>query len=44
MKINAMLEGEAGEDEDRGKEDNSEAQEVLFFMELDHEEIREIED
>ena len=44
MEIDAMLEREDGEDEERDKEDGPEAQEVLFFMELDHEEIREIED
>ena len=44
MEIDAMLEGEDGEDEDRNEEDGSKVQEVLFFMEPDHEEIREIED
>ena len=44
MEIDAILEREDGEDEERDKEDGPKAQEVLFFMELDHEEIREIED
>ena len=44
MEIDTMLEGEGKGEEEIDEEDVSEAQEVLFFMELDHKEIREIQD
>ena len=44
MEINAIIEKDYKGDEERKEEDSLEAQESLFFMEPDHEEIREMED
>ena len=44
MEVDTMLQREEEEDKERDKEDSSEVSESLFFMEPDHEEIRDMED
>ena len=44
MEVDTMLQGEEEEDKERDEEDGPKMSNSLFFMESDHEEIRDMED